>query len=103
MTLTSKFKKDLQTLRGAADGDYFLDVKNPKLYKKIRRYYQNEGVDFSGDPLDLIGAGSDQDGERNDYLCSDGIDNDNDGKIDGRSEIWSTSNSGTVISLNYRF
>tara|TARA_R100000008_G_scaffold974_1_gene798 strand:- start:791 stop:1009 length:219 start_codon:yes stop_codon:yes gene_type:complete len=52
MTLTSKFKKDLQTLRGAADGDYFLDVKNPKLYKKIRRYYQNEGVDFSGDPLD---------------------------------------------------
>jgi len=52
MTLTSKFKKDLHTLRGAADGDYFLDVKNPKLYKKIRRYYQNEGVDFSGDPLD---------------------------------------------------
>ena len=25
------------------------------------------------------------------------------GKIDGKSEIWSTSNSGTVISLNYRF
>ena len=36
----------------------------------------------SGDPLDLIGAGNDQDGERNDYLCSDGIDNDNDGKTD---------------------
>ena len=36
----------------------------------------------SGDPLDLIGSGSDQDGERNDYLCSDGIDNDNDGKTD---------------------
>ena len=32
-----------------------------------------------------------------------GIDNDKDGKIDGKSEIWSTSNSGTVISLNYRF
>ena len=46
MTLIQKFKKDLQTLRGAAD------VKNPKLYKKIRRYYQNEGIDFSGDPLD---------------------------------------------------
>lgn len=31
----------------------------------------------------LIGmAGRDNDGERNDYLCSDGIDNDNDGKID---------------------
>ena len=34
---------------------------------------------------------------------NDGIDNDDDGKIDGKSEIWSTSNSGTVISLNYRF
>ena len=34
---------------------------------------------------------------------NDGIDNDNNGKTDGKSEIWSTSNSGTVISLNYRF
>jgi len=52
MTLTSKFKKDVQTLKGAANGDFFLDVKNPKLYKKVRRYYENEGVVFSGDPLD---------------------------------------------------
>ena len=52
MTLTSKFKKDLQTLRGAVNGDFFLDVKNPKLLKKVRRYYENEGVVFSGDPLD---------------------------------------------------
>lgn len=52
MTLIQKFKKDLQTLRGAANNEFFLDVKNPKLYKKIRRYYQNEGIDFSGDPLD---------------------------------------------------
>lgn len=52
MTLTEKFKKDVQTLRGAANGDFYLDVKNPKLYKKIRRYYENEGVVFSGDPLD---------------------------------------------------
>ena len=52
MTLTAKFKKDVQTLRGAANGDFYLDVKNPKLYKKVRRYYENEGVVFSGDPLD---------------------------------------------------
>jgi hypothetical protein len=52
MTIVSKFKKDLQTLRGAAQGDFYLDVKNPKLYKKVRRYYENEGVVFSGDPLD---------------------------------------------------
>ena len=52
MSLTIKFKKDLSTLRAAANGDFYLDVKNPKLYKKIRRYYQNEGVMFSEDALD---------------------------------------------------
>jgi hypothetical protein len=52
MTLTAKFKKDIQTLRGASNGDFLLDVKNPKLFKKVRRYYENEGVVFSGDPLD---------------------------------------------------
>jgi hypothetical protein len=52
MTLTAKFKKDIQTLRGAANGDFYLDVKNPKLFKKVRRFYEQEGVVFSGDPLD---------------------------------------------------
>ena len=52
MTITSKFKKDIQTLRGAANGDFFLDVKNPKLFKTVRRYYENNGVVFSGDPMD---------------------------------------------------
>jgi hypothetical protein len=52
MALTEKFKKDISTLRAAANGDFYLDVKNPKLYKKVRRYYENEGVVFSGEPLD---------------------------------------------------
>ena len=52
MTLTSKFKKDISTLRAASIGEIFLDVKNPKLLKKVRRYYENNGVVFSGDPLD---------------------------------------------------
>ena len=52
MVLTTKFKKDISTLRGAVNGDFFLDVKNPKLLKKVRRYYENNGVVFSGDPLD---------------------------------------------------
>ena len=52
MSVTIKFKKDLQTLKSAVNGDFYLDVKNPKLYKKIRRYYQNEGVMFSEDALD---------------------------------------------------
>jgi len=48
MTLTSKFKKDLSTLRAAANKEIFLDLKNPKLYKKIKRYYQND-IEFSGE------------------------------------------------------
>ena len=50
MTLTSKFKKDLGTLRAAANKEIFLDVKNPKLYKKITRYYQDEVVLTGEDP-----------------------------------------------------
>jgi|TARA_B100001094_G_scaffold283741_1_gene296701 hypothetical protein len=52
MTITVKFKKDISTLRSAATGEIFLDVKNPKLFKKVRRYYEKEGVVFSGDALD---------------------------------------------------
>ena len=53
MTLTSKFKKDLNTLKGAVQGDFFLDVKNPKLFKKVRKFYEREGqIAFSGDALD---------------------------------------------------
>ena len=51
MTLTSKFKKDISILRAAVDKEIFLDVKNPKLYKKLVRYYQNE-VEFVGEDPD---------------------------------------------------
>ena len=50
MTLTSKFKKDLQTLRAAVDKEIFLDVKNPKLYKKVCRYYQDDALLDGEDP-----------------------------------------------------
>lgn len=52
MTITTRFKKDITTLRCAVNGDFFLDVKNPKLFKKVRKFYENSGVTFSGDPLD---------------------------------------------------
>ena len=52
MSLIEKFKKDVSTLRSAANGDIYLDVKSPKLYKKVCRFYENNGVVFSGDPLD---------------------------------------------------
>ena len=50
MTLLTKFKKDLDTLRAAVNKEVYLDVKNPKLYKKIKRYYQNEVVLSGEDP-----------------------------------------------------
>ena len=50
MTLTSKFKKDIGILRAAANKEIFLDLKNPKLYKKIKRYYQNEVILDGEDP-----------------------------------------------------
>ena len=50
MTLTTKFKRDIGILRAAANKEIYLDVKNPKLYKKIKRYYQNEVVLDGEDP-----------------------------------------------------
>ena len=53
MTLTSKFKKDLSILQAAANKEIYLDVKNPKLYKKVTRYYVGEGlVELSGEDPD---------------------------------------------------
>ena len=50
MTLTSKFKKDISILLAAANKEIYLDVKNPKLYKKVKRYYVSEGlVELSGE------------------------------------------------------
>ena len=53
MTLTSKFKKDIGILQAAANKEIYLDVKNPKLYKKVRKYYEREqSIQFTGEPLE---------------------------------------------------
>lgn len=52
MSITEKFKKDINTIKAAVNGEIFLDVKNPKLFKKLRKFYEKEGAIFSGDPLD---------------------------------------------------
>ena len=53
MTLPSKFRKDIGILQAAANKEIFLDVKNPKLFKKVRRYYEREGsIEFTGEPLE---------------------------------------------------
>ena len=49
MALTEKVKsKDISILRAASKGDFFLDVGIGinLLYKKVRRYYESEGVKF---------------------------------------------------------
>ena len=46
MKLTSKFKKDIGILQAAANKEFYLDVRNPKLYKKVKRYYVSEGLDY---------------------------------------------------------
>jgi hypothetical protein len=51
MTLTSKFKKDISILRAAVNNEIYLDVKNPKLYKKIKKYYKDE-VNLTGEDPD---------------------------------------------------
>ena len=44
-------RDSLSTLRAAANQEIFLDVKNPKLYKKVKRYYQND-IELSGEDPD---------------------------------------------------
>ena len=53
MRLTTKFKKDIGTLRAAANKEIFLDVKYPKLYKKVKRYYESlQYIDLKGEDPD---------------------------------------------------
>jgi len=52
MSLTTKFRKDLQQIRQAASDEIFLDVRNPKLYKKIVKFYRQSGVELTGNDLD---------------------------------------------------
>ena len=53
MTLTTKFKKDISTLRAAPNKEIFMEVKNPKLYKKVKRYYEGlQLIDLSGEDPD---------------------------------------------------
>ncbi len=53
MTLTSKFKKDISILRAAANKEIYLDVKNPKLFKKVKRYYVGEGLHLTEEDPDV--------------------------------------------------
>ncbi len=52
MSLLSKFKKNADVLAQTVDGTVALDFKNPKLYKKVLRYYRDQDIEFYDDPYD---------------------------------------------------
>ena len=53
MALASKFRKDISTLQAAVNREIFLDHKYPKLYKKVKRYYESlQYIDLKGEDPD---------------------------------------------------
>ena len=50
--LKTKFRKSIGVLTDAVSRIIELDYSQPKLYKKIRRFYEEEGVSFTGDEVE---------------------------------------------------
>jgi len=42
----------LNLLQSAVNREVDLDIRHPKIYKKIVKFYRNEGVQFYNDPDD---------------------------------------------------
>jgi hypothetical protein len=51
-TFVTKFKTNLNLLQSAVNREVDLDIRHPKVYKKIVKFYRNEGVQFYNDPDD---------------------------------------------------
>jgi hypothetical protein len=45
-SLTSKFRKSIYTLTRAVNREIDLEYDQPKLFKKIKKFYQEQGVEF---------------------------------------------------------
>ena len=50
--LRSKFRKSIGILQNAVSRTIELDTSQPKLYKKVKRFYEDEGVRFTGDSIE---------------------------------------------------
>lgn len=50
--LKSKFRKSVGVLTDAAHRTIELDYSQPKLYKKVKRFYEDRGISFTGDEVD---------------------------------------------------
>jgi len=52
MSLRAKFRKSTGILQDAINRTIELDYSQPKLYKKLRKYYEEQGVSFTGDSVE---------------------------------------------------
>ena len=52
MSLRIKFRKSTGILQDAVNRTIELDYSQPKLYKKLRKYYEDQGVSFTGDSVE---------------------------------------------------
>lgn len=46
----STFRKSLYTLQRAVNREVDLDFEYPKIYKKVKKYYESNGVEFYDEP-----------------------------------------------------
>lgn len=52
MSLRTKFRKSIGIFQDAINRIIELDYSQPKLYKKVVKYYQENGVQFTGDSVE---------------------------------------------------
>ena len=52
MSLRAKFRKSFGIFQDAINRTIELDYSQPKLYKKVVKYYQDQGVTFTGDSVE---------------------------------------------------
>ena len=50
--LRTKFRKSIGIFQNAVDRTIELDCSQPKLYKKVKRFYEETGVRFTGDSVE---------------------------------------------------
>lgn len=50
--LRSKFRKSIGIFQDAVNRTIELDYSQPKLYKKVKRFYEDKGVYFTGDSVE---------------------------------------------------
>ena len=52
MSLRTKFRKSIGIFQDAISRTIELDYSQPKLYKKVLKYYEEQGVNFTGDAVE---------------------------------------------------